>query len=185
MAVVSRRGNDFDQYAQAFRFSVVFKNWPSAATPEVPFARVTGISSSVDITEYREGDDPITNLKFPGLLTFDDVTFERGIVKGDILLVEFFSRVAELNFLFDPSKAGADEPTTLGSPIRTDVSIKVYSRNKGSLIREIVLHNAFPSQLSIGDLDASSGDILIETLVMAHEGFAILRPKAPNNIGVV
>lgn len=44
------------------------------------FSEVTGISSEVDVIEYREGGDQIVR-KLPGLVKFGNITLKRGVTK--------------------------------------------------------------------------------------------------------
>ena len=174
MAVVSTKGRFYDGYAQAFRFQVEFVNWHPLAV--IPFSRVSGISASTDVIEYREGDDPLFNLKFAGLVSFDNITFERGIVKDRLEARRFFAEVINVIdkgiLAFNTTGDGVNAVSRTVE-IRTDIVIKVLSRNKGNKIRSYRVFNAIPVNLSIADLDASSGDILIETLEVAHEGLKI------------
>lgn len=130
------------------------------------FSKVSGLSSEVEIIEYREGGDTTTNRKFPGQISFGNVTLERGITT-DSDLVDW------INSIFDPT-GGADQATAI---LRLNVTISVRDK-QGNIQREFKLKNAFPASREIGDLDAGSNEILIETLELAHEGLTEVKYNA-------
>jgi phage tail-like protein len=119
------------------------------------FQKVSGLSTSVEVIEYREGGDSVTTKKFPGQVSYENVTLERGLTT-DSDVIDW------INSVFDPNNAAADQ--------RLDVNIKVLSKDGNRTEREFVLQKAFCVSRQIADLDATGNDILIETLELAHEG---------------
>ncbi len=55
---------------------------------------------------------------------------------------------------------------------RQNISIVLYD-SMGSEYKRYNFRNAFPSSWSLGDLDSSGTDALMETLVIEHEGFSL------------
>jgi len=139
-----------------FKFRVSIAGASFAAN--LGFSKVSGLTSEVEVIEYREGGDTITNRKFPGQVSFGNVTLERGL-GFDSDLVDW------LNGIFDP-QGGPDQA---GAIPRYNVTISVVTKT-GDIQREFKLKNAFPASREIGDLDASSNEVLIESLELAHEG---------------
>ena len=137
-----------------FKFTVQINGFPST----MGFSKVSGLSSEVEVIEYREGGNSITARKFPGQMSFGNVTLERGLTTDSDL-------VQWMNSVFDPS-ANADQA---GDNFRTDVTIQVKSKS-GQPEREFKLKNAFATSREISDLDGSGNEIIIETLELAHEG---------------
>ena len=183
MAVGAKR----EKYLQGLRFHVSFPTYLPGK--EVGFQKVSGLSMSLDVAEYREGDDPLTVKKFPGLVTYDNVTFEKGIVQDDLTLTDFFQRLQSFQSLgkdqlkIDESVVGgiggqgilnpAANVALSSADYRTDVLIKVLDRESGIVQREYTLKHAFVVGISIGDIDAQSGDLIIESMEMAHEGLLV------------
>ena len=138
-----------------FKFTVSISGFPGA---KLGFSKVSGLSSEVEVIEYREGGDTTTNRKFPGQVSFGNVTLERGVTT-DSDLVDWF------NSIFDPTLG----PDQSGDILRFDVVIQVNNKS-GGIQREFKLLKAFPAGREITDLDASSNEILIESLELAHQG---------------
>lgn len=146
-----------------FKFRVTIAG---ASFGNIGFSKVSGLTSEVEVIEYREGGDTITNRKFPGQVSFGNVTLERGL-GFDSDLVEW------LNGVFDP----AGGPNQAGAIPRYNVTIAVVDK-AGNIQREFKLKNAFPASREIGDLDASSNEVLIESLELAHEGLTEVKYTA-------
>ena len=49
------------------------------------FQEVSGLDSTTDSTDYREGNDPTHSRKLPGLNKFTPITLKRGITDSDEL----------------------------------------------------------------------------------------------------
>ena len=63
---------------RGYKFAVQIAGFQRAA-----FQKVTGMKSSVEVVEYREGNMPDRMEKFAGMMTYDSVTLERGISNDD------------------------------------------------------------------------------------------------------
>jgi phage tail-like protein len=145
-------------YSRNFKFIVTIAGYDG-----VNFQKVSGLSTSVEVIEYREGGDSVTTKKFPGQVSYENVTLERGLTT-DSNLVDW------INSVFSPNNAAADQ--------RIDVNIKVKSKNQDRTEREFILQRAFCVSRQIADLDATGNDILIETLELAHEGIKEIKYTA-------
>ena len=112
------------------------------------FAECTGLSSSVDVIEYREGGDQ-TIRKLPGLRKFSDITLKRGIT-GSNELQSWHANV--LNGIPDRRN---------GAVILLDDAMQPVVRWK--------FFNAFPRKWEGPDLNAKGNDVAIETLTLSCE----------------
>jgi len=122
------------------------------------FQEVSGLDTETDVVEYRHGDSPdFTTIKMPGLKKSSDVTLKKGIFTTDI---KFFSWFNEIK---------------LNTIERKTVTIMLLNESGDA---EIVwtLTNAFPKQVQGTDLNSTSSDAAVETLVLAHEGLAVTTP---------
>jgi len=128
------------------------------------FQSVGGLEQEVDVVSYREGDWPITVIKYPGLATYPSITLAKG-VSSDTAFIEWYEQVCKI---MDTNKAtsasGLPDPS-----YRMDMTIELYDR-AGQIARSWIAKQAWPSKLSWGDLDAESSDILIHTMEINHEG---------------
>ena len=117
------------------------------------FAEVLGLDVSVEVIEYRNGNEPIHVRKLPGLTKYSDVTLKRGVT-GDLAFWEW---------------------------IRTAMNRRVERRNVVVRLldeaREPVLQwrlrRAWPCKYEGPSLGAKAGEIAMETLVISHEGLEL------------
>jgi len=153
-----------------FRFRVIIDR-----VGKFGFSTISGLREETEVAEYREGTFPSTPIKIPGITTYDNVTFERGVGADDALNVwrrQIFAAAAR----FGSSDGLAD------SSFRKNIKIQLYSKGdnvtSGIPSVEWQLLNAWPVALELSDFDASSSDVLIETLEVAHEGLVRRAGKA-------
>ena len=138
-----------------FKFEVEIEGFVHAG-----FQKVSGIKSTTESIEYREGAENETPRKLTGQTMFDDVTLERGTSNNEDFL-------QWRNMIFNVDNVDGNQGTEEG--FRKDVII--YLKNKsGTRVKKWKVLNAWPSEYSIGDLDASGNDVLIETMVLKNEG---------------
>lgn len=125
------------------------------------FSKATGLNASVEVIEYREGMDKLTARKFPGQVSYENVTLERGMTV-DSDLVDW------INAVYNPDLA---PDAVNGGTVYRNVTISVMQKN-GVTARQFILTNAFVAKRTITDLDASANEILIESLELAHSGMS-------------
>jgi phage tail-like protein len=134
---------------------------------DMGFRTVSGLKESTEIIEYREGGENETPRKLPGQTTFENVTLERGMAADGSDLLGWRDQIFSLD-----KTAGAQPPGTDGTGIadfRREVVI--YLKNKSGVeVWKWTVLRAWPAEFEVGDLDASSNEVLIEKLVLANEG---------------
>ncbi len=118
------------------------------------FSEVTGLATDFDVIEYRKGGDTqFSAIKMPGLQILSNVTLKRGIGEAGPLrdwINEIRSNVIK----------------------RHAMIIQLLDEDsKPAMTWELA--NAFPVKIEGADLKASAGEIVIETLELAHEGIRI------------
>lgn len=134
---------------RGFRFVAVFDGLGTTS-----FKEVQGFSSSIEESTYREGgSNYLTVRKLPGLVTYGDITLTKGMYSNPCLYNYFNGYLEGNNF----------------TPV--NATIKVFDHGNNITAQWNVI-NAWPKEYSATDLSADSSDILIETLVLAHEGIA-------------
>jgi phage tail-like protein len=139
---------------RSFRFEVEVDGFVRAG-----FSRISGLEHSVEVIEYREGANIDTVHKLPGLSSFADVTFERGVTQD----TDFADWVQNL-FDFDSVDGSASEEGWRRTII-------VYQLDmERTRIKSWEILNAWPRQVSLGDFDATANEVSMETLVVANEG---------------
>lgn len=167
-----------------FRFLVKFTPVGGQAFTEqlsVGFMTIQGLNVTTTPIPYREGAYNTTVHQIPGQQQFSPVTMQRGVVLGSRFGWDWFAKT------YDPG-VGAE---TLTADFRYNVSIKVLkyptSRNRNRdqsnfggqvaagndlVAAEFTLMNAWPTTLAYSDLNAADSAVLVEQLILVHEGFA-------------
>jgi phage tail-like protein len=153
-------------------------NGPEA---EAGFSAVTTPEATVEAVEYKEGQFLFTR-KYPGHVTYGDVTMSRGIAKLD---TQFYSWI-------DTVIMGTGE-------YRVDLSILHYHRDEAlpgvhsAGLRDVTLlkaaaaaktyylYNALPVRCKLSsDLDATDSGVSIMELDVAYETAELRDPGRPN-----
>lgn len=125
-------------------------------------SRITGLTRSTEVVEHREGGDPSTSRKSPGLTKFESITLERGLTDDDA-----FESWANLVW-----KLGA----ALGSEValnefRKDVYLEFYNE-AGQVVRAYIIYRCWPSEYqALPDLDANANAVAIEHIKLENEGW--------------
>lgn len=133
---------------RAFNFLVEIDGLPVAA-----FSEVSGLGAAGDPTEYREGTDPVNNVrKLPGLRKYEDLSFKRGYVQDDTLW-RWYQRIAN------------------GEADRRNGSVVLLNEARQAVMRWN-FENAWINSISGPALNATSNDIAIETMQLCHEGLS-------------
>ena len=119
---------------------------------EASFAEVVLPDISIDVIEYRTGEDKESGThKLPGLAHYDDVVLRRGII-GSLNLYNWINAVRN-------GDANA----------RRNVIISLLSEDLSEVVFTWKLSRAWPAKYRFGDLDAKGEDVAIEELVLAYE----------------
>ena len=127
------------------------------------FTEVTGLDFETEVIEYREGSDKTYNKrKQPGLTKYSDITLKRGTFLGDFEFFELWRKT----MMFQEGK----------EKFRRDVTIKLLDEEHTPIISWSVL-NAWPRKVQYADLKADANEILIETMILVHEGLSIVEAK--------
>lgn len=161
MAVLSK-----DIY-RGFKFSVEITDGSFA---RAAFQKVSGLKTSVEVVEYREGNMLDRMEKFSGMMTYDTITLERGVSNDDDFrtwmasVCDATSGRETVNGVTNGGTAdfGAES-------YRKDIIINLHNK-QGAIVKTYRVLDCFPSEYEIGDLDATSNDVLINTLVLQHHG---------------
>lgn len=115
------------------------------------FSEVSGFDANIDVIEYREGDMTAeTPMKIPGLKKYGNVTLKKGLVSGTVL--------------FDWIKSGFNGPIE-----RKTITITLLDESQAPAASWQVI-NAWPTKYSAPDFNATSSEVAIETIEVAHEG---------------
>lgn len=118
------------------------------------FSEASGLESSIESIEYREGGENTTVRKLPGKTTYTDIVLRRGITEGDNTLYEWHRDAVE------------------GRIDRRSGSIVVLDRAGQEVLRYNFV-NAWPMKWSPPDFNATANEVAIEELTLCHEGLEL------------
>jgi phage tail-like protein len=116
------------------------------------FSEVSGLDSSIDITEYREGGDNQTMRKLPSKTKYSNITLKWGCAPDHDL------------YDWHQQWIKGDPGAT-----RRNGSIVLLDRRGQEQMRWNFV-KAWPAKWTGPSLSAKSNDVAIETLELAHEG---------------
>jgi phage tail-like protein len=117
------------------------------------FQQCSGLDSTQNVGEYREGTDPRTKRKIPGLVSYSNITLQRGITNNSEL---WKWRENVMN----------------GNSDRREISIVLLDDKAQEKIRWN-LTNCWPSSWKAPDFNATSDEVAIESLELTHEGIKV------------
>lgn len=146
----------FDPYKN-FKFRV---KWDGRYVAGV--SSVSGLRRVTEVIEHREGGDPSTSRKSPGLTQFDAVRLERGVTHDDAF-ESWANNVWRLG-------TGPGAEVALRD-FRKDVVIELYNE-AGQLALAYKLYRCWPSEYqALPDLDANMTGVAMQVLVLQTEGW--------------
>jgi phage tail-like protein len=116
------------------------------------FSEATIPDTAQDPIEYREGNEPPTVRKIPGLIKYGNLTLKWGVT--DSLELYQWRKLAEQGKMKDA---------------RRNVAV-IIQDEEGNPKARWEFSQAWPSKYDAPDLNAKGTDIAIETLEIAHEG---------------
>jgi phage tail-like protein len=121
------------------------------AVAQASFIECSGLGSTTEVIETREGGDNTTVHKLPGKTTYHDLTLKWGMTAS--------------RELWDWRQQIID-----GLVLRKSGSIVVYDLSNHVEVARWNFVGAWPSKWEGPAFNAKSNDISIDTLVLCHEG---------------
>lgn len=117
------------------------------------FSEVTGLGIEITPIEYREGADPTTVRKLPGLRKYSNIVLKRG-------------------FTADRSLWTWMQTVLNGQIARTNMSIILLDAAKNAVLQWNVVQ-AWPCKYEGPVLSAESNEVAIESVEICHEGIEL------------
>jgi phage tail-like protein len=160
--IMPPRTSQFDPYRK-FKFRIKINEQVVAG-----LTKCSALTISVESKEFRAGDMDSYKQKQPGLVSFEPITLEQG-VSGDKTFEKWATAMA--NYV---GNKGADSQKT-PNDFRKNIDIEIYNLNNEK-VKAYRVYNCWVSKYTaVPDLDASSGDVMIQTLVLENEGIQVLQ----------
>jgi phage tail-like protein len=160
---------------RGFKFQVTVAGLGNGGSEKIGFQSVAGLSQETEVVEYSEGTDPVTARKLPGPTTYEAITLARGLSRSRFLLQWRNQVISAEAYSLNATVFGFRREVTIelfdkGAEANFDFSL---GRSFTPAVATWEVTKAWPSSLKISDLDAGSSDVVVETLVLAHEGWAM------------
>jgi phage tail-like protein len=115
------------------------------------FTECSGLGSTTEVIENREGGDNVTVRKLPGKNSYTDITLKWGLTDS--------------TELWDWRQQIVD-----GNVVRKNGSIVVFDLANSAEVARWNFVRAWPTKWEGPSLSAKGNDIAVDTLVLAHEG---------------
>jgi len=159
MAQFSQQPLRLDPYKN-FKFRLRFGTSTSYVSG---ISKMSPLKRTTEVVEHREGGDPSTKHKSPGLTKYESCTMERGVTHDTDFEV-WASKVWNFTGTFGAESSLAD--------FRQDVTVDVFNE-AGQKVKSYVLYRCWVSEYqALSDLDANANAVLIEHIKIEYEGFA-------------
>lgn len=113
------------------------------------FSECSGFGSEIQVIEYREGGDPTTARKLPGMATYPDISLKWGITDS-----------SELYNWHQAALSGQIERKNGSIVVLNDLGEEKVRWN---------FFNAWPSKYSGPSLNATGNEVAIDTLTVSCE----------------
>lgn len=121
---------------------------------QASFRECTGLETTTEVIEHREGGDNITVRKLPGKASFGDLTLKWGLTDS-VELWNWRLQVME------------------GRPnFRRNGSVVVYDLTNRVEVARWNFVRAWPTKWDGPGFNALGNEVAVETIVLAHEGIA-------------
>jgi phage tail-like protein len=147
----------FSKPPVGFHFLVIFFATGIFPNPvDIRFQRVSGLSAEMSPETYEEGGQNLYAHRLPNRINYGNLTLERGMMTDSPLADEFNATMSL--FKFYPS----------------NVMIMLLNE-KNAPAAGWLFFKAYPVRWSISDLDATSNQIVVETMELAYTRFQSLR----------
>ncbi|MFL6844078.1 MAG: phage tail protein [Allosphingosinicella sp.] len=156
MAQFSVNASRFDPYKN-FRFRL---KWDGKYVAGI--SKVSALKRTTEVVEHRNGGDPTSTRKSPGLSKFEPITLERGVTH-DTEFEAWASMVWRLN-----NPAGAQIAL---KGFRKDLLLEFHNE-AGQVALVYKIYRAWVSEYNaLPELDASANAVAIQSIILQHEGF--------------
>ena len=154
MAQFTVNPNRVDPYKN-FKFRV---RWDGRAVAGI--SQVSPLRRHTEVVIHREGGDPNTQHKSPGLTNYDAITLSRGVTH-DADFEAWANLVWQLG----------GQPEMSLAHFRKDIILDLFNE-AGQLVISYKIFRCWPSEyVALAALDANGGAVTIESITLQNEGW--------------
>jgi phage tail-like protein len=160
-----------------FKFQINISHQTSAGSmsARLGFMTLSGLSVETDLIAYRQGGFNTTTQKMPGQTNYPPLSLSRGMIAGTpdeyLWFKEIFDVIA--------GKGTGPNPRNPNSDFRADIDIYImahpWTKSTSVPVRaKYHVYNSWPQSLAWSDLDAGGNGLMMESMVLQHEGFGLV-----------
>ena len=120
------------------------------------FSEVSGIEMSRELERLDEGGNNNAAIWLPGKANYEDLVLKRGIVPSISPLFLWVESSITSSFIIPI--------------VPMPILVKLLDENGNSLISWL-FKDAIPKKLSVGNLNASKGEVLVESMTFGYSSF--------------
>jgi phage tail-like protein len=148
-----------------FHAKVYHPTIPNFAT--LGFISVTGLNITTEVIPYRQGGHNTTTQKMPGQSDFAPITLSKGLAIGDSQMTNWMRQ------LFTALQGTGTGTTAVEFRVLVDILVLDHPVTTPTVPIKAAfrVYNAWPTSIAFSDLDAGTNSILVQQMVLAHEGF--------------
>jgi|SRR5579864_5156472 len=140
-----------DRY-ENFKFQVTVDGLPLTGV-----SKISALKRTTDVIQHRQGGDPTSSQKEPGLTRYAAITLQRGLT-SDRAFEQWADQVSKLN-------------GTPGANFRKDASIELLDY-AGNPVLKYIVHRCWVSEyVALPDLDADTDSVAFESITLENEGW--------------
>jgi len=138
-------------------------------------SKMSALRRVTEVIAHREGGDPSTNRKSPGVTEYDAITLERGVTQDPE-----FETWANLVWRLS---SGLGSESSLKT-FRKDIYLEIYNE-AGQLVMAYKIYRCWVSEFQVcAGLDANAPAVAIEQITIQNEGWerdtAVTEPVEPS-----
>ena len=135
-----------------FKFRVQWDGQPVAGV-----SKVSALKRTTDVVEHRQGGDPSSSRKEPGLTHYSAITLGRGLT-SDHAFEQWANLVSKLN--------GTPNPN-----FRKDIAIELLD-DAGNVLLTYKVYKCWVSEYTaLPDLDSDTDSVAFESITLENEGW--------------
>ncbi len=143
-----------------FHFKVFFTGLPKSNGTDISFQSVSGLDVQIEKEAMKEGGENRFEHQIPGRSKYTTLTLKRGILKPEDSGLVQWCQQAFQDMIVKPL---------------TNVDVELLNEDHKPLMRWQLSH-VWPVSWKVGELNAEKGEVLIETLELNYNYFALKAP---------
>jgi phage tail-like protein len=122
---------------------------------KVSFQEVSGLDIEAQVAEYRHSNSPhFSTIKMQGIIKSGLVTMKKGVFKSDNKFWAWFNEI----------KMNTIKQKTLTIKLLDETGVPTMTW---------ILAKAWPTEITVADMKSDGNEVMVESIVFAHEGVTI------------